>query len=217
MRKKKVLVIGLGRFGLNIAKSLTDVGTDVLGIDIESSRVEMASEFLPFCEICDTSKLDVLEELNASTYDCAIVSIGNLQSTFLTVANLSELKVERIIVRLESSEYENVLRKLGATDIIIPEISAANSLAHEIISNNILDYYQIDDDYGVVQVFINEHFEAKTLIELDLRNKYDVNIVGILRNKKFFIPKGTDTINPLDTILVVGRDKNIAKLEEINE
>lgn len=217
MKKKKVLVIGLGRFGLNIAKSLADLGTDVLGVDIESSRVEIASEFLPYCEICDTSRIDVLEEINASSYDCAIVSIGNLQSTFLTVANLSELKIKKIVVRLESNEYENVVKKLGATDIVIPEIACANSLAHEILSNSILDYYQIDEDYGVVQVAIKSHFKPQTLIELDLRNKYDVNIVGILRNKKFFIPKGTDTINPLDTILVVGRDKNIAKLEEINE
>jgi len=212
--RKKVLVIGLGRFGIALAKSLTEVDTDVLALDIEQERVEIASEYLQYCEICDTSKLDVLEEVNAASFDTAIVSIGNLQATFLTVANLSELGVKRIYVRLESSEYEKVLRKLGATDIIVPEVSAATNLAHEIISKNVLDYYQIDKNYGVVQVLINDKFESQTLIDLDLRNRFDVNIVGILRNNKFFVPKGTDTIEPNDTVLIVGRDSNIKKFEE---
>jgi threonine dehydrogenase-like Zn-dependent dehydrogenase len=121
--KKKILVIGLGRFGLNIVKCLTNMNADLLAIDIDQERVEMASEFTQYCEICDTTKLDVLEEIDASSFETAIVAIGSLQSTFLTVANLSEMGVKRIYVRLESSEYENVIRKLGATDIIIPEIS----------------------------------------------------------------------------------------------
>lgn len=216
--KKKILVIGLGRFGLNIVKCLTNMNADLLAIDIDQERVEMASEYTQYCEICDTTKLDVLEEIDASSFETAIVAIGSLQSTFLTVANLSEMDVKRIYVRLESSEYENVIRKLGATDIIIPEISAASSLAHEIVSKNVLDYYEIDKQFGIVQVFIKESFESKTLIDLDLRNKYDINIVGIIRNDKFFIPKGTDTINPKDTILVVGKDSSVMKFEsDIND
>ena len=212
--RKKVLVIGLGRFGLALAKSLNEVNTDVLALDIDQERVEKASEYLQYCEICDTSKIDVLEEIDAKSFETAIVSIGNLQSTFLTVANLSELGVKRIYVRLESGEYEKVLRRLGATDVIVPEVSAATNLAHEIISKNVLDYYQIEKDYGVVQVLISNNFESKTLIELDIRNKFDVNIVGILRKNHFFIPKGTDTINAGDTVLIVGRDNNIKKFEE---
>ncbi|MCR5787268.1 MAG: TrkA family potassium uptake protein [Acholeplasmatales bacterium] len=211
--KKKILVIGLGRFGLNVVKSLTNMNADFLAIDIDQERVAMASEFTQYCEICDTTKLDVLEEIDAASFETAIVAIGSLQSTILTVANLSELGVKRIYCRLESSEYENVIRKLGATDIIIPEISAATSLSHEIVSRNVLDYYEIDKQFGIVQVLIKNEFEPKTLIELDLRNKYDVNIVGILRDDKFFIPKGTDTINPSDTILVVGKNAAVMRFE----
>jgi trk system potassium uptake protein TrkA len=215
--KKKILVIGLGRFGLATARTLSEMNVDVLAIDIDQDRVEKAAEFLQYCEICDSSKMDVLEEIDAKSFETAIVSVGSLQATFLTVANLSEIGIPKIVVRMETSEYENVIRKLGATDIIIPELSAATSLAHEVVSKNVLDYYELSKDYGVVQVKIGEFFESHTLIDLDLRNRFDVNIVGIIRDKKFFIPKGIDTIEPNDTVLVVGKDDKIARFEtEIN-
>ncbi len=211
--RKKIMIIGLGRFGLACARSLVKQDVDVIAMDIDKERVEMASDFLQYVQICDTTKLDVLEEAGASSFEIAIVSIGSLQATFLTVANLSELGVKRIYVRLESNEYENVIKKLGATDIIIPEISAATSLSHEVASNNVLDYYEIDKNFGIVQISVKESFEPKTLIELDIRNTYGVNIVGIIRENTFFVPKGTDTINPLDVVLVVGKDKNVSKFE----
>ena len=211
--KKKILIIGLGRFGLSIAKTLSNMNVDILAVDNKSEPVEKASDFLQFCEVCDSSKKDVLEEINAHTFDSAIVSIGNLESTFLTVANLSELGVKNIYVRAESNDYEKILTKLGATNVIIPETSAATSLAHEVVSQNVLDYYEISKDYGVVKVEIPENFKSDTLINLDIRNKYDVNIVGIIRNEKFFIPKGTDFILPLDVVLIVGKDNKITKFE----
>ena len=215
--KNKILVIGLGRFGLALARTLVEMNEDVLAIDIDQDRVEKASEFLQYCEICDSSKPEVLEEIDAKSFSTAIVSVGALQSTFLTVANLSEIGVKKIVVRLESTEYANVMRKLGATDIIVPELAAATSLAHEVVSNNVLDYYELSKNYGVVQIRINEDFESKTLIDLDLRNKYDINIVGIIRKEKFFVPKGTDSIEPLDKVLVVGKDDKVAKFAtEIN-
>ncbi len=216
--KKKFLVIGLGRFGLAVAKALDERGNNVLAIDIDPQRVEKASEFLQYVEICDSSKLDVLEAIDAQSFSTAIVSVGSLQSTFLTVANLSELGIKRVYVRVENEDYNNVLKRLGATDIIIPEESAAISLSHEVVSQNILDYYEINEKYGVVQVLISDNFESKTLIDLDIRNNYDVNIVGIIRKKDFFIPKGVDTINPQDIVLVVGTEQKIEKFEqEINE
>lgn len=211
--RRKFLVIGLGRFGMQVAKALNEMNSDILAIDIESNRVEKASEFLSYCEICDASKMEVLKELNAQSFDTAIISIGSLEATFLTIANLNELGVERIIVRLETDEYANICKKLGASEIIIPEEAAASSLAHGVMSDNILDYYEINDNYGVVQVRINESFTPKNLIDLDIRNRFDVNIVGIIRGKDFFIPKGVDTINPLDIVLVVGKQNKISKFE----
>ncbi len=211
--KKKILVIGLGRFGLSIAKTLSNMNVDILAIDNKNDPVEKASEFLQYVEVCDSSKKDVLEEINASSFETAIVAIGNLEATFLTVANLSELGVKNIYVRAESNDYENILTKLGATNIIIPETAAATSLAHEVVSQSVLDYYEISKDYGVVKVEIPEDFKSDTLINLDIRNRYDVNIVGIIRNDSFFIPKGTDKILPLDVVLIVGKDNKITKFE----
>lgn len=217
MMKKKFLVLGLGRFGMQVAKALDDMNNEVLACDIEQDRVELAAQFLQYAEICDASKMEVLKEINAQTYSAAIVCIGSLQSTFLAIANLHELGVEKIYVRLETEEYENICKKLGATNVIIPEEAAAISLAHEVMSDNILDYYEINDKYGVVQVRIRESFQPTSLMDLDLRNRFDINVIGIMRGKDFFIPKGVDTINPHDTVLVVGTTNKISKFErEIN-
>lgn len=211
--KKKFLVVGLGRFGLATAKSLEAMNNDVLAIDITHSRVERAAEYIHFCEVCDASKKDVLEEIDAKSFDTAIVSVGKLEDTFLTVANLSELGVKRIYVRLETDEYINIVKKLGATDVIIPEEAAATSLAHEVSIDNIVDYYEINKEYGIVQVQISSKFKPTSLVDLDLRNQFDVNIVGIIRNDKFFIPKGTDNVEPTDVMLVVGKQEKIVRLQ----
>lgn len=211
--KKKFLVVGLGRFGLAMAKSLEAMNNEVLAIDITQSRVERASEYIHFCEVCDASKKDFLEEIDASSFETAIVSVGKLEDTFLTVANLNELGVKRIYVRLETDEYINIVKKLGATEVIIPEEAAATSLAHEVSIDNIIDYYEITKEYGIVQVKISTKFVATSLIDLDIRNVFDVNIVGILRNDEFFIPKGTDLIEPSDVILVVGKQEKIVRLQ----
>jgi trk system potassium uptake protein TrkA len=212
--KKNILVIGLGRFGLAVAKSLTQMNNNIFAVDISEEQVEKASAFTKLCAVCDASKMDVLEEIGAKNFQTAIVSVGNLESTFLTIANLSELGIENIIVRLENNEYENICRRLGATDIIIPEVAAARSLAHEVIGDSILDYYEITDEYGIVQIGISSKFESASLIDLDIRNKFDVNIVGIIRDKDFFIPKGIDLIEPNDVVLVVGKASKISKFEK---
>lgn len=211
--KKKFLVVGLGRFGLAIAKSLEQMNNDVLAIDIQDDRCERALEYIHFCEVCDASKKDALEELDAASFDTAIVSVGKLEDTFLAVANLSELGVKRIYVRLETDEYINIVKKLGATEVIIPEEAAARSLAHEVSIDNIIDYYEITKDYGIVQVKVSSKFKSTTLVDLNLRNKFDVNIVGILRDEVFFIPKGTDCVEANDVMLVVGKQEKIVRLQ----
>ena len=100
---------------------------------------------------------------------------------------------------------------IGADEVIFPERIAGIRYANSIISDNITDYFNISDGYGIVQILITDKFKPQTLIELDSRNKYDVNIISIKRNKKVFIPKGSDTINPGDEVLVIGKDAKVAK------
>lgn len=214
MKKKNFVVIGLGRFGSNVAKTLNAMNCDVLAIDISEECVMSISKEVTHCVIADATKINVLEELGVSQIDHAVVAIGNnLQASILTVINLKKLGVKQITVRADIEAHNDVFTILGATEIIIPEEDSAISLANQIVSDTILDYYELSDDYAIVQLEVNNNFNSQTLIDLDIRNNFDVNIVGIFNNEKFYIPKGTDKINPNDIVVVVGKKHKIKKFD----
>lgn len=213
--KKTFMIIGLGRFGSCVAKALVKNKADIIAIDKDEKSVREISKFVNNCVIADSTSLNVLADLDASKIDHAVIAIGNnLQASILTIINLRKLGVKKITVRADDLSYEEVFEALGATDVIIPEESSAYSLANQIISDTVLDYYGVSDDYAMVKVIVRAGFEAKNLIELNLRALFDVNIVGIIREDKFFIPKGTDTINPRDVVVVVGTRAKINKLDD---
>ena len=212
--KKNFLIIGLGRFGLGMVKQLSNLTTNIIAVDIDESRVVLASEYVDQSLICDCTKKRTLIELGIQNIDHAIVAIGNNhQATILITINLKELGVKNIKVRVDDPEYIEVLERLGADEVIVPEEATAISLANRIMSDSFLDYYQVSKDYGIVKVMVNEKFEAKSLIDMDVRNKFDVNITGIIRENKFFMPKGNDNIYPNDIILVLGKISHIDRFD----
>ena len=155
MAKKSFLVIGLGRFGLSIIKGLAQSTKNVLGIDLDETRVALASQEIENVIVGDCTKKRVLEEIGAKSVSHAIVAIGNnLNATILTTINLKELGVKRITVRLDDEEYVDVIKRLGADEVIVPEVDAGNMFAKQAQSDSILDYYEVGDDYGVVQVLV---------------------------------------------------------------
>ncbi len=213
--KKTFMVIGLGRFGSCIAKELVQNKCDIIAIDKDEKSVRDISKYVNNCVIADSTSLSVLTDLDASKVDHAVVAIGNnLQASILSIINLKKLGVKKITVRADDLTYKEVFEALGATDVIVPEESSAISLANQIMSDSVLDYYGVSADYAMVKVIVGKHFIPKNLIELNLRALFDVNIVGIIRDGKFFIPKGTDTINPDDVVVVVGTAAKINKLDD---
>lgn len=212
--KKNFLVIGLGRFGLGIVKAISELNYDVIAIDNNEKAVEAASQYIPHCAICDATRISALKELGINNVDHAIVAIGNnLQASLLTVINLKELNIKQITVRVDSEEYQNVMERIGATDVIIPEEASAIGLANQIVSDTFVDYYKINKDYSIVKLLINEDFKEQSLLELDTRNNFDINIMGIMRQEKFMQPKANDTIQANDIILVFGKSSKIIKLD----
>jgi len=217
--KKTFLVIGLGRFGASIARSLNKMNCDVLAIDIDEESVSAISNEVRHCVIADATKYQVLKELDVQSIDHVVIAIGNnLQATILTIMNLKRLGVKNITVRADEEGHCEVYRALGANDVIIPEETASISLSNQIVSDSILDYYPLSDDYAIVKLNISKDFN-QNLIELDLRNKYGINIVGLINQKNdFFIPKGTDKLKKGDIAVVVGTKQKIFRLDEfLNE
>ncbi|MGM9969056.1 MAG: potassium channel family protein [Anaeroplasma sp.] len=213
--KKSFIVIGLGRFGSNVAKALASMNCDVLAVDIDEESVSSIAKHISHCVIADATKQSVLSELGAASIDHAVVAIGNnLQASILTVLNLKKLGVKRITVRADEEGHKEIYKLLGATEVILPEEVSAISIANQIISDSILDYYQVADDFAIVKTIVGEKFEQKPLIDLDIRNCFDVNIVGIIdKDNQFFIPRGTDVLKPKDVVVVVGKKQNIKKFD----
>lgn len=212
--KKSFIVIGLGRFGAAVARALSNLNCDILGMDISEDCVTDISRDIEHVIIADSTKLSTLKEIGAASIDHAVVAIGNnLESSILTTMNLKTLGVKNITVRSDSKDYTEIYKRLGATEVIVPEEASANSLANQIASDAILDYYSVDSNYAIVKIAVGPKFQARTLIDLDLRNNFDVNIVGIIHNNEFYIPRGTDNIEASDIVVLVGTKQKIRKVD----
>lgn len=212
--KKSFIVIGLGRFGSSVARALANLNCDILGMDISEDCVTDIAREVEHCVIADSRKLAVLKELGVASIDHAVVAIGNnLEASILTTMNLKALGVKNITVRSDSANYIESYERLGATEVIIPEEASAFSLAHQIASDAILDYYSIDSSYAIVQIAVGPNFQSRSLIDLNLRNKFGVNIVGIIHNDHFFVPSGTDNIEAQDVVVIVGTKQQTRKVD----
>ncbi len=214
--RKSFIVIGLGRFGANVATTLEQMNCDVLAVDINEESVTEVAKSVHQAVIADASKYDVLKSLGAGSIDHAVVAIGNnLQSSILSVVNLKKLGVKKITVRVDEPSHKEVLKLIGATDVILPEEESAISLANEIISDSILDYYPMSADFAIVKLAVGPSFKPRSLEDLSLRNKFDVNIVGVIDDDGvFFIPKGTDILKPGYVVAVIGKKPQLRKLND---
>lgn len=208
--KKSIAVIGIGRFGSQLVKTLSTLDADVLTIDRSEDAIRGVQDYATKEAIADSTKIDALRDLGLSNYNTAIVAIGgDIHATIMTTINLVELKVPDIIVRVDNDEYIPVMNKLGASRVIVPEESSAVSFAHQFVSSSFADYYDLQGDYGIVKMVIPHDYQTTLLVDLDLRNKFNINVVGIIRFGKFFIPRGTDSIEPNDQLLLIGTHENL--------
>ena len=215
MAKKSFAVIGLGQFGRSIVEELVENGRDVLAIDNDKEAVKKVAGIVSTCFVADSTDEVALKELGIKDVDAAIVAFGsNKEAAVLTTVVLRELGVKQIIVRVDDDYYAPIVKKLGATEIISPQKAAGVALANRLGNIDYRDYYKLDDKYSVISILINPSFVPETLVELQPKAKFGVNIVLITRNGKSFVPGGNDTLLPDDTCFVVGTAKEIRQFRE---
>lgn len=213
--KKSFIIIGLGRFGTSIAKILSEMNYDILAVDIDEDRVAAVAGFVQNCTVADSTKCSVLEALGADKIDHAVVAIGNnLEASILTVMNLKKLNVKRISVRADEEEHKEIFLRLGADEVVIPEEAAAISLANQAVSDTILDFYPVAEGYSIIKVVVGENFEPKTIAQMNVRVKFNINILGIFKDDVFSIPKPSDKICPGDYLVLVGSKENYSRFVE---
>lgn len=215
MGKTTYAVIGLGQFGSAVCEELVSLGYDVIAIDSDGAVVKKMSAILPTVFIADSSDEEALKEVGIKDVDVAIVAFGDsLEATVLTTVLLKDLGVPQIIVRVDDPHYINIIKKIGASEIISPQQAAGTALAHRLGSADYKDYYNLDTRYSVVAIEINPKFVTRTLSSLNSKNLFGVNIVLIQRNKVSFVPGGNDSIQASDKVYVVGTAKEIKAFRE---
>lgn len=212
--KKSFAVIGIGRFGLSIAETLESLGAEVLAIDQNNDAVSRAVESVSRCVICDSTNVESLRKLSIKNIDHAIVAIGsNIQATILTTIALKEIGVKKVTVRVDDMHFASVIKKLGADEVISPELLAGEQLANRVISDNFIDHYNISAEYAVIKVKINSEYKETKLKEMNLRSTFNINIAMISRNGKTFMPDANSMIMANDDILIIGKKSDINKFD----
>ena len=215
MAKKSFAVIGLGQFGISIVEELVGNDMDVIAIDSDEEAVKKVSGILPTVAVANSTDEEALKDLGIGDVDAAIVAYGShIEASILTTVILKELGVKTIIVRVDDAYYMPIMKKLGATEVIMPQKAAGIALANRLGNEDYKDFYKLDDKYSVVSIVINNAYVPEQLKDLSSKDKYGVNIVLIMRNGRSFVPGGQDSLLPDDTIFVVGGTKEIRNFRE---
>ena len=214
---KSYMVIGLGCFGSEAAKKLCELGCEVLAIDVRSELVQQLSNHVTHAVVADAQDKDVLRALGAKDFDCAIVSIGgSLADSVLATMNLKELGVPFIVCKAHDETHRQVLMKLGADQVVIPEQENAARLARSLSNPNVLDYIELSDEYGIIEVPAPKRWLEKTLKELNVRAKLGVNIIAVKRDNKINVSPAADyQILEGDTMVVLGDNAALSVVQKL--
>ena len=210
---KSILLIGLGRFGRNIAKKLNDLNHQIMAVDKQESRVNMALPYVTNAQIGDGTNIDFLRSLGVRNFDVCIVAIGDdFQSSLETTSFLKELGAKKVVSRAAQDVHAKFLLRNGADEIVYPEKQLANWTAIRYSSDHIFDYIELDDGYAIFEVSVPEDWIGKTIGRLDIRKKYKINIMALKQNGSINMNITPDTVlHSEDNMLVLGDMKGIHK------
>ncbi|MGK7901906.1 MAG: TrkA family potassium uptake protein [Hormoscilla sp.] len=213
---KQFAVIGLGRFGRAVCATLYGMGYEVMGVDKDEKRVaqtandEIATHVLEL----DSTDPSALKQAGIFEFDTVIVAIGNyIEESVITVLNLKEKGVNYAIAKASSKIHEKLLKKVGADLVVFPEHEMGCGMARSLTQPNILERLELDPDYSIVEVMVPAEFEGKTLAEIELRNRYGLNLIALSENKKLEInTTGVQKLRKGAKMVLIGANKDIKKL-----
>jgi len=219
MDMKQYLVIGLGRFGTSVAKTLYEAGENVLGIDVSEELVQdrINNNILKNAIIGDASDEKILKDIGAENFDVAFVCIGDIEASVMIALNLKELRIKSIIAKAINKKHGKVLTKIGATEIVYPEEHMGKRIAELTMNTDIIEHLKFTDNFVLVEVKAPSIFWNNSLIKLDVRNKYNINIVGIKKSKGEFLPNPTANvvIEEGDVLVIITDKKTVESFNKL--
>ncbi len=215
--KKSFAIIGLGRFGGTLCKELNRRNVEVLGIDKDSQRVNEYSTHATQTLVLDATVEGNLQRIGIRNFDHVFVSHGDdLQSSILTTLLLKEMGVKKVWVKAKNDYHHKVLEKIGADHIIHPESEMAKRVAHHVVSEKIIDYVELSDEYSIIEVIATQKISGKSLRKLDIRGRFGVTVVAIKKKDKNILvsPAAESTIEKEDVLVLIGNNDNLERFEQ---
>lgn len=217
--RKTYVILGLGRFGSTLAKQLTDYNQDVIAIDKEMSKVDRVSSFVANALCLDYTDIDALREAGVKDADIGIVTTATkLDQQIMGLVNLKDLGVPMVLAKADSMKTASLLKKVGADKTITPEHDMAIQCAKKLISSDILEMFNVDNDHTMFEMNVQSNWIGHSLKELDLRNKFSINVIGVNRNSKLNINiNPDDKFEENDIVLLVGPNDIFKKFSSLNK
>ena len=210
---KSILLVGLGRFGRHMAEKFIELGHEVLAVDKDEQRVNDILPIVTDAQIGDATSEQFMESLGVRNFDLCVVCIGNnFQSSLETTSLLSELGARFVVSRAATDVQEKFLLRNGANEVVYPEKQLAKWTAIRYSSNHILDYIELDENHAMFEIPIPKDWADHSIGELDIRKKFNINIMGIKKSGKLELSISSDTVLKAgDTMLALGSNRNLQK------
>ncbi|MEP0828513.1 MAG: TrkA family potassium uptake protein [bacterium] len=216
---KRFGVIGLGNFGFYIARTLAEEKCEVIAIDRDPAKVQKVSEFVDMAVVGDATDIELLKKLGMAETEAVIVSTGDsIQYSILVTMFLKELGALNVVAKAISEEHARVLEKVGADQVIIPEKEMAMKSAKSLATPNMIDFVPLSEEYIVAEISPSEIMMGKSLAEVQLRNKYNVQLLAVkevVPDRLIFVPSPEYKFKDSDILLVLGKKEDIEALRKV--
>jgi len=214
-KKKQFLVLGLGRFGSSLAMQLCQLGHEVLAVDSRAEHVEDIAPYVTQAVQANATDEDALDALGVSSFDAAIVSIGqNIRDSILVSVLCKEKGVPMVMAKAVDSLHAKVLEKVGVDKVVFPEQDMGQRVARSLVSPSILDLMDLSDGYQIAEIVVPCAWHHRTLVDINVRRNYGLSVIGIRRGGRFLASPGADTsFEPEDIMVVLGQQDDVDALE----
>ena len=207
-------IFGLGRYGKAVAKELVKNGVEVLAVDIDDDIVNSAISEIPYCKCADITDAEVIRQLGIANIDVVIISMANnLEASVMATMLCKEMGVKTVIAKCSSEMNCKILSKVGADRVVFPENESGIRLAKNLLSSSFMDIIELSKDVSMVELDVRPEWNGKNLMELNLRQKFSINVVAIIQDKK--IITSIDPAAPLNTTMRLIVIANISKLKKL--
>lgn len=206
------IIIGVGQFGAHIAKRMSELKCEVMAIDVNEDRINEILPYVTHAQIGDSTNPEFMRALGVGNYDVCIVTIGNsFQTSLETTALVKELGSKMVVSRAANDVQMKFLLRNGADDVIYPEKQTAMRVATKYASKTILDYIEMDSSIAIYEMKVPKDWNSKTIMQLDIRKKFNVNIIAVKRDAHLMVPSADMVMTSDDIALVIGERKNVQK------